>query len=265
MHNISSCINEEPYNNIKDIAPNASKFFETTVQEQQKIGWEQVLKGRLSRKWGELYNYDIEQDKLKMTLKDAEQWGKKVIIVIWKFVTDMWRIRNDKEHNLDGNNKEIEKKKEGEQIKWIIKALKEFDEEHPYMNITDDTLQKQPLQNIKNMNEQLQTLYESVKAKHISRKGKEKQRKNIEIPKTTPKNSKKKKTRKVTKEYKIQEDSKSTKRQKYTQIKTNKNPLSLTVQAISHVSTHTGGPHPVWIETLVDSLKINHYLSIFNV
>jgi hypothetical protein len=142
MYNISSCINDEPIKELHEIAPDASIYFKSTIHKQQKIGWEQLLKGRFSIKWGELYNHNIENDKQKITLKDAEQWGKKIILIIWKFVADMWRIRNEKEHNLDGNNKEIEKMKEGEQIKWIIKALKEFDEDHPYMNITTITKHK---------------------------------------------------------------------------------------------------------------------------
>jgi ribonuclease HI len=246
MYNITSIINDKPIIDLGEIAPDASKFFLATNLEQSKIGWDQILKGRLSIKWGELYNYDIKHNKLKITLNDAEQRGKKITVFVWRFVIDMWRIRNEQEHNLDGKKLEIAKTKETEQIMWLIKEIKTFEEQHPYMNITKEKLKNHPLSNIQNMNEQLQTLYDSVKAKHISRTGKKKISQRTEYAGEsdqyeTTTNSEIKLPR--IKHTKKQKKAKTSKKEETKSItRTSRIPLSQTVQAISHVSTHIGGP-----------------------
>jgi hypothetical protein len=164
-------------------------------------------------------------------MKDAEQWGKKIISIIWHFVADMWEIRNDKEHNNNGKSVEIEKKKEIEQITWLIQGISEFEEKHPYMKTTKQKLEKYPLSKIKAMNEQLQTLYESVKAKNTSRKVK-----NILIKIEQKIITKKDNTKELTNKQKARREG------KIEPNKTNKK-LFMTAQAISHVSTHVGGPH----------------------
>jgi hypothetical protein len=217
LSHITSFLQQEDYKNINDIAPDASPHFKQTILDQEQIGWDQLLKGRISIKWGELYNHDIETDKLKLTMKDAECWGKRILAIIWKFIIDMWKIRNDKEHNLDGQSSEIKKTKEIEQIMWLIRNIKEYDVNHPYRDATEVTLTKYPLNNLKIMNTQLQTLYESEKIKHTSRTGKNK----LNQKSMNNKGNKSKKT--------------------YKKIKVEK--LSQTAQVISHISTHVGGPH----------------------
>jgi hypothetical protein len=48
IHNISSYLNQQPRMSLQEIAPDASEFFKKTVHEQDKIGWDQFLRGRLS-------------------------------------------------------------------------------------------------------------------------------------------------------------------------------------------------------------------------
>jgi hypothetical protein len=217
MSHITSYLNHEPHVNVNEIAPDASPFFKQTVLEQESIGWDQILKGRLSIKWGELYNHDIAIDKLKLTLKDAETWGKRILGIIWKFVMDMWKIRNDTEHNLDGQSNEIKKTKEIEQILWLIDNIKEYKTKHPYQNATEITLMNYPINNLQTMNLQMQTLYESEKQLYTSRTGKNKQNK-------VTSNQKEPMTKENTKRVKVEK-------------------LSLTAQVISHISTHVVGPH----------------------
>jgi hypothetical protein len=246
MDRITSCLHGTKMTPIKTLVPDASDALIRIDNTQNKIGWDQVLKGRLCIGWGELYNHDIAMDKLKLTTTDAEQWGKKCLTIIWKFVIDMWRQRNETEHNLDGETSKIAKRKEIEQILWIINAVKEYKEIHPYMNATEISLEKYPINNLKMMNQQMQTLYASCKSKYISRTGKNKVTK--EEKKAEESSKKNESTKNKRYDTNIKHESKKKTHKGKNNRKDQDQPLkkykklSLTAQAILHISTHEGEP-----------------------
>jgi hypothetical protein len=125
----------------------------------------------------------------------------------------MWKLRNECEHNQEGLSMDIKKKKEIEQIMWLIKHIEEQNTSHPFKNLTQEKAQKYPIMNLQMINRQLQTLHESNKEKNKNRT-------------------------KITKSNVAQ--------QKHIGNKTSKNQivlLSQTAQAISHISTQVVGPH----------------------
>jgi len=64
------------------------------IQNQAKLGWEQLYHGRLSKTWARAI--DIEHPKLRQT-------GEQVLIMIqkniWKFILDTWKLRNQHLHH----------------------------------------------------------------------------------------------------------------------------------------------------------------------
>jgi hypothetical protein len=160
---IGDYLQEKSFKDIKTITPDASIHLRNTLIEQNKIGWENFLKGRICIEWGELYKHDILiNDKLNLTSHDAEQWGKKLVQLMWRFVIDMWTIRNNKEDTNEGISNEVVLRKEIEQMTWLLQNIKVT---HPYENITQENMMTIPILNLKIMNAQLQALYEVSKPK----------------------------------------------------------------------------------------------------
>jgi len=70
----------------------------TAIQSQTKIGWDQVYQGRLSKKWA----YTI--DKLHPTLALSGRQITTIIIQnIWKYILEIWSLRNSHLYNDNGN------------------------------------------------------------------------------------------------------------------------------------------------------------------
>jgi hypothetical protein len=59
---------------------------------QESIGWKHFVRGRLDIEWGNLINKHLaRQTKYKF---NAEHWGMKLLSINWKYVLQMWEIRN---------------------------------------------------------------------------------------------------------------------------------------------------------------------------
>ena len=65
------------------------------------VGWEQMLKGRMSKEWEKNY------DKCARINKDADEnvnglkWTINIIDETWKWFLNKWQERNDKMHGED--------------------------------------------------------------------------------------------------------------------------------------------------------------------
>jgi hypothetical protein len=88
---------------MEEIAPGASVHLIEAVEDQKRIGWGQWFRGRISKKWGELYNSDIESGNVKIQRPTALRWGEKIVLETMNFIVELWLARNKREHdsNLD--------------------------------------------------------------------------------------------------------------------------------------------------------------------
>jgi hypothetical protein len=155
VHNIDAWLHmrdPEPLHNLVD---NPSSQFVATVQAQCAIGWHQIFKGRMSEQWGALYNYDIINKHPETTHKlTAERWGKKIIVLAMQYALDAWQIRNDIEHDTEGDPNKTKKIKLIEKIVWSIDQIGNA-VKHPYAELEYDELIEMPTQNLQMMAEYL--------------------------------------------------------------------------------------------------------------
>ena len=84
---------------METIAPNASVYLKKAYTAQQVIGWDQLVRGRLSLCWGDLVAYSYikpgETAFRNIKLKSpAEVWGTKLVVIIWTYVLKLWNARN---------------------------------------------------------------------------------------------------------------------------------------------------------------------------
>jgi hypothetical protein len=96
--NLRSWLYNSKTKQMQEIAPDASPNLIEAIEDQTKIGWDQ---GRISRKWGALYNYDIETGNVKIQRPSALRWGKEIILETLNLVIDLWLLRNRTEHDMD--------------------------------------------------------------------------------------------------------------------------------------------------------------------
>jgi hypothetical protein len=122
---IESWLNGKPAPNPKKHFPTASPELWQAFQEQTKIGWRHLLKGRLTSKWSIFINHQHHNNepiqetgtKSKPYVNHAAKWGQHVISIIWDHVLKIWNARNKTEHGED-IQEETSRKKE----KMIIEA-----------------------------------------------------------------------------------------------------------------------------------------------
>jgi hypothetical protein len=67
-------------------------------REQDRIGWDNLLKGRLGRQWIEYVKKRIHSKNLKLKASD---WAPKMIQAIWDQMLRLWQYRNDALHESD--------------------------------------------------------------------------------------------------------------------------------------------------------------------
>jgi hypothetical protein len=73
---------------------------------QEKIGWQQFIRGKISIQWGKVIRTHLETQGIKSIT--AEKWGSTLLQINWKFMLALWTLRN--EQNNGGTTKECTKK-----------------------------------------------------------------------------------------------------------------------------------------------------------
>jgi hypothetical protein len=152
---ISDWINDTTMANVQEIVPNASESLKNAVMEQNTLGWDQFIRGRWSMKWAELFMYDIDHSQLIDKFTTADNWGKKIIGIIWRHILIIWKVRNDTEYGI--NSKDGTKEKLIHKISWYNDNME--NKPNPYKMATSEQLQILPLENLLIMNEQLRDLW----------------------------------------------------------------------------------------------------------
>jgi hypothetical protein len=90
--------------NTEDIIDTVEKKEVTeALKSQYKIGWQHFVRGRVSIDWGAIINVHLQTNKI--TNITAEQWGSKMLAINWKFILQIWSIRN--EETLGKTNEDV--------------------------------------------------------------------------------------------------------------------------------------------------------------
>ena len=94
---LASARHGTPYPDIlNDVLPQLCQ----PIQQQSRLGWNQIYHGRLSRGWVE--SIDATHPKLPLS---GEQIMTKLLSIVWTFIMDSWKVRNTHlHHNADELN-----------------------------------------------------------------------------------------------------------------------------------------------------------------
>jgi hypothetical protein len=63
LHNIMCWLQDIEPKHVDELVNNPSHTLKQAVYEQEQIGWGQLFRGRMTKKWSELYNYDLTNSK----------------------------------------------------------------------------------------------------------------------------------------------------------------------------------------------------------
>jgi hypothetical protein len=71
-------------------------------RQQDKIGWDNLIKGRMGRQWIEYVKQHIHNENIKLKASD---WAPKMIQALWDHMLRLWQYRNDELH--ENNKKKV--------------------------------------------------------------------------------------------------------------------------------------------------------------
>jgi hypothetical protein len=63
---------------------------------QTTIGWHQFARGRIAIEWGNAINEHLARQTWYSF--NAEHWGSKILSINWKYILQLWMIRNTEVH-----------------------------------------------------------------------------------------------------------------------------------------------------------------------
>jgi hypothetical protein len=86
-----------------------SREIQQALETQQNIGWRNFVRGRISMEWGEIINTHIQIENI--TDETAEKWGTKLININWKYILQMWNLRNEDTIGKTLEEKTLKKKR----------------------------------------------------------------------------------------------------------------------------------------------------------
>jgi hypothetical protein len=150
-------LHDEKNPDIKEIVPDASIHLVKAIGEQEKLGWSQWFRGRITKSWGDLYNHDISKPNNLVKFPSANRWGKEIISLTLSFVLECWKERNLKEHEMETNPISRKKEKQIEELKWLINKNKEI-VPHAIKNLNQKELIDLKKENISLMTEQVKNI-----------------------------------------------------------------------------------------------------------
>jgi hypothetical protein len=102
-HNVSNYLENKKSLGINTLFPDATVALKQTHMEQMQIGRQHWIKGRISINWGALQNFDTKTKETGIRFDTAKKWAMELILLSWEFAHDCQLIRNNKEHNMDGD------------------------------------------------------------------------------------------------------------------------------------------------------------------
>jgi hypothetical protein len=141
---LSTWFKAEPHTSSRHIHPSSSADLRKAVREQNQIGWDHFVKGRLTKEWASFINHEMTRKKIDTKYYSAEKWGSDIISINWKYVLELWQARNADEHGTD-QKEQHEKAKEKllAEVNWIQdQNLNIQGEDRAYILTPKDTLEK---------------------------------------------------------------------------------------------------------------------------
>ena len=94
--------------------------------EQEQLGWEQALRGRLSKKWGEAQD-QYYKDRYPDQLQTGDTWTTRVITALWDYSKDIWMERNSAYHGVDDDEARL---KRSDDLNDLIVRSYQLDRHH---------------------------------------------------------------------------------------------------------------------------------------
>jgi hypothetical protein len=149
---INECVYSWLYNkeipSLDDITDNPSDDIRYAYNTQTYLGWNQFVRGRLTKRWMNIYKAQQSTQQNNYTVV-PDKWGKDIIVLTWRFVMEMWTIRNKIEHSTEDKVAATARKKLKLilKIKWLHEKYKDKLTEYGDV-LTMEELEKLPLTNL---------------------------------------------------------------------------------------------------------------------
>jgi hypothetical protein len=96
-------------------------------EQWDTIGWEQMLQGRISKKWRAAYHASKATKTSPRT--DQEKWGSSLITLLWEYTRSIWKQRNGIVYGHseeEVRNKELQKIREEVAIEYVAYTKDNF-------------------------------------------------------------------------------------------------------------------------------------------
>ena len=124
--------------------PQLTSYFETELgtmvrdawKEQEAIGWENILKGRLSKKWGyvQAKYYQLNPHTSDSKKYSGESWMRKTVKALLQYTLGMWNTRCKVLHG-ENETEQLKKRKEAAvmQVRSYFAQTGDIIEEFQYL------------------------------------------------------------------------------------------------------------------------------------
>ena len=87
---------------------------------QNGIGWDQLYHGCLSYLWGKVFEDDIMTNDNPEVKLGGPQWIMEVIILVWRWILELWDSRNSNQHGLTKSEKDA---KESQKLQSQVEGI----------------------------------------------------------------------------------------------------------------------------------------------
>ena len=91
---------EKPASLSQRPPPRTATIYHALYSEQNAIGWNQLVYGRFTKRWSNLYTSWFEYNRIAPP-KTGQTWAVGILRIIWKHIIDLWLTRNEDQHGRD--------------------------------------------------------------------------------------------------------------------------------------------------------------------
>ena len=93
------------------------RHLQEKYQRQDQIGWTHMFQGRLAKCWNQ---YPSENGDTSLT--ETTGWTNKVIVLLWNFGLDLWKLRNQLIHG-EGQISDTAKARVGKMVQAVYENI----------------------------------------------------------------------------------------------------------------------------------------------
>jgi hypothetical protein len=83
---------------LPPLLPALPALIQSAYQAQTRIGWDQLLCGRLARQWGIIIANHLHANHIQEKEMTALTWGRKFSSLVFELVLNLWQLRNTDGH-----------------------------------------------------------------------------------------------------------------------------------------------------------------------